>query len=174
MNANKPSNQIRGRLWIAVGLSLAALGMILFGVIVAAQSGRYSRSPLPPPSTSVPPQVDRRITIVPPELSPSKDVSVSTQITVPPVLGSPDTPITVTAPPPQSTVTVTVQAPTPTSAPQSTAAQPNSSASPPVADKYAWIGPTTALVVAVAGLTTAATGLVRALRSRGSTGDAAA
>jgi hypothetical protein len=143
----------RGRLWIIVGLSMAALAAIMFALIAAARPGDVSRSASPQPSTPT-------VTI-----QETKTVEVApTRITEFPYLpGPPIAPTaTLTAQPP-STVTVTVQQP---------AAQPSATASSGggfLNSTAATIGLVTTLVVAVSGLITAATGLIKVFRPERST-----
>ena len=164
MEGAKPAEQSRGRLWIAVGLSLTALALILFGVVIASHSASKSMSLHP--STSVPPSLEPRITIVPrdPNKSLGTPPETQTQIAVPPSLGETQEPITVTAAP-DSPVTATLLVPTTVAAPPPSAAQPSSSASGGLTIMTA----VATLLVAATGLITAVTGLLKVIRSKPST-----
>jgi hypothetical protein len=155
-------------MWIAVGLILVALSLILF--LVIAVGGNQNKASPTHPTTSLSNQAERRITIVPHEPGASRAAPPPAQITLDGPEGPPGAPITVTAPPPQSTVTLTVQAPAPTSGGQQPVAAP-SSASPSGGSSVALITAITALVAAVGGLLTALTGVIKAWRAKSATTD---
>jgi hypothetical protein len=112
MEGIKSVDQGRGRLWIVVGLSLAALAAIVFGLIVTARP-------------------EERSLDLPASAGPTSQTAPPLTRIGGPTLPGPPGPVTVTAQPP-STVTVTVQAPTTVAAlqpaPTVAATQPTPSA----------------------------------------------
>ena len=156
MEGSKSVDRGRGRLWIIVGLSLAALAAILFALIAAARPGDVS-GPASTQSTTPTVTIQKTKTV---EVAPTRITEFPT-LPGPPIVPT----ATVTAQPP-STVTVTVQSPrraqpTPSATASSGGGLLNSTA--------ATIGLVTTLVVAVSGLITAATGLIKVLRPERST-----
>ncbi|WP_157576327.1 hypothetical protein [Mycobacterium sp. GA-2829] len=156
----------RGRLWIVVGLSIAALAVILFALILATQrDDRTMSTPNPPLTQST--SYQRTSLSEPPGTTAERPVptepgpNLTTLPLVPddgPSDADADSPIrspTVTA---QTPATVTVQAPPP----------PTASANGGFFNSVAaTVGAITTLVIALTGLITAATGLIKVLRTRG-------
>lgn len=155
MEGPKSFDRGRGRLWIIVGLSLAALAAILFALIAAARPGDGTGSASPRSSTPT-------VTI---QETKTVEVAPTRRTEFPYLPGPPTAPTaTLTAQPP-STVTVTVQQPGAQPTPSATA----SSGGGFLNSTAAIIGLVTTLVVAVSGLITAATGLIKVLRPERST-----
>lgn len=147
---NSQQTSRRGGWLIIVGLSLVVLSVVLFLIIFAAAGLRETRSkdleagagPESPPATrSLPTETPPPIALPPASSVPAPSVT-----TVAPVINVPP-------------ITVTVRLPSGTSAlvPQGGA----------LTGTVPIIAAITALVVAIGGLITAGTGLLRELRSRG-------
>lgn len=165
----------RGRLWIIVGFSLAALAAILFAVIVTAQPRGQSGSASTQSSTHMPNVGDDSET-APTYQKPGPEAPA--QSFAPPdapIMGGCPAlqgPVTATAEAPPAIVTVTVKAPPVAAAPQPAPSPAASSGGGFLNSTAATIGAATTLVIAVSGLITAATGLVKVLRPRASTAGA--
>ena len=181
MERTKTVDQGRGRLWIVVGLSLAALSAIVFALIVTARPGGSSVSPSTQSSTpedSFGPGAPALETSMPMTGAPDRN-GLLTPPEEPPSTVTAQPPSSVTAQPPSTvTVTVTVTAPPAATAqqpvPAAAAAQPTPSAAAPsggglLNSTAATIGAVTTLMIAITGLITAATGLAKILRPRAST-----